>query len=669
MEYLNRFPQMLQINLMRRVREVEAEANQRRRAMRTKKDALAYQEALRRKIRKCFGPLPRRTPLNPVIMGEIERDRYRIEKLLFESRPGLPVTALLYVPKGRRFPLPGVLAPCGHSWNGKAAELYQAFCQGLATKGYVVLQYDPISQGERIQYPDGKGGSRYGGCCNEHNEMGKQQILLGEFFGTWRVWDGIRALDYLLSREEVDAAHVGLTGNSGGGTLTTWLAANDDRFTMAAPGCYVTTWRRNAENELPADSEQQPPFALAQGLDTEDFFGLHAPKPLLLLTQEFDFFDQRGAVESFERLKRLYTLLGAPDNVAMVTGPDHHGYAKPLREAMYGFFNRACGKTRETAREPAINIEPDEKLYVTKTGQVHDLKRRTVFSFTAEESQALAAKRKHLSGEPLRRALARLLNLPKRQGVPDYRILRQLGRRDGYPRPFVTCYVVETEPDIQAIVYKLEDEARHSRPVPGKSAALYLPHVSSDEDLQSEPLVRQLARDAEAFFAMDYRGVGESRPNTCGQKGFYDLYGNDYFYASYQLMLGEPYVGRRAHDVLSVLDWLESYGHARVHLAGRGWGSVPAAFAALLDPRVKQVTLKNAPLSFAEWAETENAQWPLSSCLPHVLRTLDLPDCYRELRRKRLRILQPWDAEMKRMSPVRARVAATERGVPLAALK
>ena len=649
MDTLNRFPQMMQEYLMRRVREIEQEADERKFAMRSKKDALAYQDALRRKMRNVFGPLPRKTALKPAITGVLEREAYRVEKVLFESRPGFPVTGLLYLPKNRRFPAPGVVAPCGHSVEGKAADAYQSFCQGLAMKGYVVFMYDPMSQGERMQYPDGKGGSVIGPCTREHNHMGKQSILTGEFFGTWRVWDGMRACDYLLSRTEVDPAHLGLTGNSGGGTLTTLILANDQRFTMAAPGCYVTTWRCNAENELPADAEQQPPFALSLGLDMDDFFALHAPNPLILLTQELDYFDQRGAQEAFLRLRHLYKLLGAEDNVQIVTGPDHHGYHQPLREAMYGFFNKHCSKTRETAAEPELSVEPEEELWVTPTGQVQDLQPtpRRMFDFVRDKAEALADKRKPLRGEDLRKALAKLLNLPQRAGVPDYRILRQLGKREGYPRPYATCFVVETEPGVQALVYKLEDDALASRPAPGREAVLYLPHMSSDEDLRSEPLTHDLAANAPAFFAMDYRGVGESRPNTCGVNTYLDAYGSDYFYASFGLMLGEPYVGRRTHDVLAVLDWLEAYGYRRVHIAGRGWGSLPATFAAVLDERIRQVTLKHAPVSFTQWATTEMMSWPLSSCLPYALQTLDLPDCYAALKRKKLEIIEAWDGRME----------------------
>ena len=157
---------------MRRVREVEAEVDARKLAMRTKADALVYQAALRRKLRKVFGPLPKRTPLNPVITGDIEHRTHTIQKVLLESRPGFPVTGLLYLPKGREFPLPGVLAPCGHSQNGKAEPAYQAFCQGLASKGYVVFMYDPISQGERIQYLDERGRTRLGGSSSARGGCG-----------------------------------------------------------------------------------------------------------------------------------------------------------------------------------------------------------------------------------------------------------------------------------------------------------------------------------------------------------------------------------------------------------------------------------------------------------------------------------------------------------------
>jgi hypothetical protein len=220
-EPLNRYPRMVHEWYVRQVREAEQRKLRRIEGLKTKADAEAYVVSVKKKIRQCFGPEPKRTPLNARVTGVVERDAYRIENVIFDSRPGFPVTANLYVPKGRTYPLPGVVGTCGHSTNGKAAEPYQSFAQGLAKLGYVCLIYDPIGQGERMQYADDELKSRIGVGVQEHLHAGNQQFLVGEFFGMWRAWDGIRALDYLLTRPEVDKRHVGVTGNSGGGTMTT----------------------------------------------------------------------------------------------------------------------------------------------------------------------------------------------------------------------------------------------------------------------------------------------------------------------------------------------------------------------------------------------------------------------------------------------------------------
>lgn len=226
---LNRFPRMVQEYFVRRVREVEREAEKARAALRTKADAEKYVESVRQRIRTSFGAMPEKTPLKPRITGVVQRDAYKIEKVIFESRPEFLVTANLYVPKGRKFPLPGVVGVCGHSDNGKAADAYQSFAQALARMGYVVLIFDPLGQGERSQYVDEKTKPGKAGGVGEHLRAGNQQFLVGEFLGAWRAWDGIRALDYLLTREEVDPHQVGVTGNSGGGTMTTWLCGVEQR--------------------------------------------------------------------------------------------------------------------------------------------------------------------------------------------------------------------------------------------------------------------------------------------------------------------------------------------------------------------------------------------------------------------------------------------------------
>jgi dienelactone hydrolase len=641
---LNRFPRMVQEFFVARENEIYEQRLQRLAALTTKADAVAYVESVRTKIRDAFGPFPEKTPLNPRVTRVVERDTYKIENVIFESRPGFLVTANLYMPKGRRFPLPGVVGSCGHSANGKAIDTYQSFAQGLARLGYVVLLFDPIGQGERMQYVDANWKPTRGTGTAEHNYAGIQQVLIDEKFWTWRAWDGIRALDYLLTREEVDRRHLGITGNSGGGTMTTWLCGIEDRWTMAAPSCFVTEFRRNMENELGADMEQIPPRALALGLDHEDFLAAMAPKPVIILAKEKDYFDARGNEAAYQRLKRLYRLLGAEDNIAYFIGPTYHGYSQENREAMYRWFNRCTGIS-DAKTEPALVLDKEDVLLCTPHGQVAELGSRPIWLFTQEKARALAARRKSLEGPALMRAVSEKLRLPERTGTPDFRILRPLPDRK-YPLRHALPYMVETDPGVHAIVYRLTKEPLLSRPPrDAKTAILYVAHESSDEELRDESLIRDLinAEPEAAFYSCDVRGVGDGEPQTTSVNDRNE-YSTDYFYSSHGLMLDYPYIGQRTFDVLRVLDWLNAWGHERVHLAARGYGALPAAFAALLSPHAVRVTLKHALTSYTDVAEARDYRWPLSALVPGVLASFDLPDCYRELKRKNLQLLDPWGA-------------------------
>jgi len=639
---LNRFPRMVQEFFVNQVRSRERDSLKIKNSIRTRAQAEAYVKSVRKRILECFGPLPEKTPLNARVTGSLDRDGYMIEKVIFESRPGFHITANLYRPATRGGPFPAVVGTCGHSDTGKAGDTYQAFVQGLVRMGYIAFIFDPIGQGERLQYPDANLKSAVGAGVNEHLMAGNQQVLVGESIAAWRAWDGIRALDYLLTRPEVDRRHIGLTGNSGGGTLAAWLCGLDSRWTMAAPGCFITTFRRNIENELPQDPEQYPPRAISLGLDHDDFLAAMAPKPVIILSKEKDYFDVRGAEEAYERLRRIYRLLGAENNIQLFTGPSYHGYSKENREAMYRFFNRVTGNRADGA-EPPIVQEKEESLWCAPRGQVASLRAATLPSMTADISRRLAETRMRQSGSRLRESVAGLLKLPASADIADARILRRIAGR-GYPKREFTTYAVETEPGIQAIVYRLSDERHYSRPPrESRNAIIYVPHQSSDADLRNEPLIRELIAEAPeaAFFTCDVRGIGESRPDTCGEDQFLLPYGSDYFYAGHSIMLDRPYVGQKAFDILRVIDWIGSYGHDSIHLVGRGWGAVPVAFAALLSDRVKRVTLKQAPVSYSAIAEAEKYNWPLSTLPPNVLRHFDLPDCYRELEARNLRMIDP----------------------------
>lgn len=640
---LRRFPRMMQEHLSIKVAAAQQVAELRQAKVTTKAEAEAHVQTLKGLIRQCFGPFPERTPLKPRVTSVVERDLYRIENVIFESRPDFLVTANLYVPKGRKFPLPGVVGSCGHSANGKANEAYQSFAQGLARQGYVVLIFDPIGQGERLQYLDGHHSkSTVGVGVHEHLLGGNQQFLIGEFFGSWRAWDGMRALDYLLTREEVDPKHVGITGNSGGGTMTMWLCGVESRWTMAAPSCAVTTFRRNFDNELPTDTEQCPPLVLKLGLDHGDFLAAMAPKPVIIMAAEQDYFDPRGSTETYQRLKKLWSLLGAEQNLRLFIGPNEHGYTQPNREAMYGFFNEQT-KVHQGSDEPKLIIEKDETLQCTPKGQVEVMGSRPLFSFTKSAAEDLARQRGIVKPDAVRRIVEALI--PARPTAPpDYEILRPVSGRK-YPKAAFTTYAVHTEPGVKAIVYRLAEKARMSRPPQTPSrCVLYVAHHSSDVEFREDAFIKELLKSEPAadFYAVDVRGLGESQPNTCGPNQYLTPYGNDYFYAAHSIMLGQSYPAQRAFDVLQVIAWLKSVGRTEIHLAANGWGTIPATLAAVVSDDIQQVTLKHALTSWSSIAETEHYKWPLSSFVPGVLKSFDLPDCYRALASKKLKQVEPW---------------------------
>jgi len=624
---------------VKRVRALNALRDEELSRIKTRDEALEYRAKVIKAVKRTFGRLPKRSPLNPEVTGRIETKSCVVEKVLFESRPGCLVTANLYLPKNLSRPAPGVVSPCGHAMQGKAYHLYQEYCQRLARSGFIVLIYDPFDQGERNQYygMDDEGLTR--SCTSAHNMIGKQMELLGEFFGTWRVWDGIRALDYLLTRPEVDPTRLGVTGNSGGGTLTEWLWALDDRFTMAAPSCFVTTFLANLENEIPQDCEQYPPGILKSGLEMSDLIIAQAPKPVLLLGQTYDYFDKRGLKKAYAELKRFYRILGHPENIELFVGPHGHGYFRENQEAMVRFFTRHAGIG---GKRPFYEIEVlDEKfLTVTPRGNTVASGSMPIFKLVEQEANRLIRLRKPVNEEGIKKRLRLLLGLPKRRTAPHYRILRP----EAVEGTRIARYAIETEDSIRAIMRRPVTKPEEAYSLDGEDdVGLYIPHLSAQSELHEyfgdEALVEGPA------YALDPRGMGESMPEG-GAEAFFDPYGMDYMFHGFGILLGESYLGRRVYDVLSTMDLLVARGAQRIDLYGRGQGAIIALFSCLFHKRAGKLVLKNGPTSFEDWVREPIVTWPAASFPRGVLRYFDLPECIRLLG-DRVRIVDPWDPHMR----------------------
>src|SRR6266699_655687 len=274
---------------------------------------------VREKLMELLGGLPDYNgPLNPRITGRIQNESYTIEKVIFESLPGYFVTANLYRPNqsGR---YPGILLQSGHTQEGKPEG--QRLAANLALKGFVVLAFDPVGQGEREQTYDPRvDRSLAGWSVPEHIQAGAQSVLIGESVARYFIWDAKRALDYLVSRPEVDPARLGAVGCSGGGALTAFIGALDPRLKAVAPACFIDSYRMLFAGPNP-DSEMSPPHLLFSGLDMADYVELSAPTSWLILATEGDYFTPDGAKLVYEEARRWFGLYGAEGKLRFFIGP------------------------------------------------------------------------------------------------------------------------------------------------------------------------------------------------------------------------------------------------------------------------------------------------------------------------------------------------------------
>lgn len=338
-------------------------------SIRTVADAEQRKRYVRAKILELIGGLPRYDgPLNARVTGALHQPGYVIEKLIFESFPRYYITANVYRPEaaGR---YPAVLLPLGHWEFGKPAA--QRIAANLALKGFVALAFDPVGQGERLQaYDPRTHASLAGGSTEQHILAGAHAELLGQSFARYRIWDAKRALDYLVSRPDVDPERIGCTGCSGGGTVTTYLSAVDGRIKAAAPACYINSFTLLFSGPT-GDSEQSLPGFLSSGLDIADYIELFAPKPWLISSTSEDFFPLAGAKRAYEEAERWYGIYDARSRVKWVVGPGGHGTPLPVRQAIYEWMIRWLKDGKGEAREnESIALLPEHELWASEKGQV-----------------------------------------------------------------------------------------------------------------------------------------------------------------------------------------------------------------------------------------------------------------------------------------------------------
>ena len=369
------------LDLLRHVTaRTEAELARHREAeqVRSVPGARAYQQQVSAAVARGIGgllPLPDEPPQadfrDPPAPGAVQR-------LVFPSLPSVPVPALLYRPAAvGHGAAPAVLFVSGHAPLAQAEPEYQRVCLALADAGFVVLAIDPWGQGERLGYLDPEGRPLVPGGTAEHTYAGLQAWAWGSSAARYFVHDARRAIDLLASLPEVDSTRIGVTGNSGGGTLCTLLAAVEPRVAAAAIGTFVTSRGAYLGSGQRQDAEQVILGGTRAGVDHADLVAAMAPRPVAVLAAEYDFFPIEGTIASVERARRVFEVLGAPEALRLVRAPVAHRYAPELAAAAVAFFAEALDapgthRPRASAARPGPEREVADPvtLRCTRTGQV-----------------------------------------------------------------------------------------------------------------------------------------------------------------------------------------------------------------------------------------------------------------------------------------------------------
>jgi len=570
-------------------------------------DAERRKQWVRQTFLSVIGGLPGYNgPLNARITGSLQSENYVIEKVIFQSLPGFYVTANLYRPS-RPGRYPGVLLQAGHTQEGKPEG--QRIAANLALKGFVILAFDPVGQGEREQTYDRRVDRPLAGwSVPEHIQAGAQNILIGESVARYFIWDAKRALDYLVSRPEVDPERLGAVGCSGGGALTTLIGALDPRVKAVAPACFVNSYRLLFAGPNP-DSEMSPPNLLFSGLDMADYIELSAPTPWLILATDGDYFTPAGARLVYEEARRWFGLYGATEKLRFFVGPGPHGTPLETREAIYEWMIRWLKDGNGDSHEQPVKLYTNAELLVTSSGHVDDEPgSRKLYQLISDEFRG----KLHPRTIPELLAELRRLNIPS-EGVP----------------PDVKASDESNGPELRRQHIHFESEPGVE--IGGK---LYIPHSSG-----RKPAVLLVADKTSSYWiqstdwlaetiAKSGRVVLELEPRDSPAEGEHPYVGNWLTNARAD-QIGRNLPAMRAHDILRGIDLLSARNDvdpSSIRAIARGVKGIWLLLAAAIDTRIGKVWLDRTPYSLRTALENSMNTDLFDAVIPSFALQWDLND-------------------------------------------
>ena len=581
-----------------------------------------YVAEVRRRMAEIAGPLPERGPLEARTVATVPGDGFVLEKIIYRAAPGRYVTAHLYRPEKVEGRIPACVEMPGHSAAGKGSGSAQAVL--MARNGIAVIVVDPLGQGERMQLIDAGGNDLTRGATTEHTLLNVPYVLLGNSLAAQQFYDNSRAVDYLLSRSDIDPERIGCYGFSGGGTMASYLVALDERIRCACVGLFFSSRLRTLELIGPSDGCQQMPFEGSAQIEGADLVLAMAPRPVIILDGKYDFVDHWGALQGFEELRRAYTALGHPERVAQYYAEDGHATPPDVQQQLIDWFRRWLLGDASPAAKSTPWRGSDMLCTASRQVNLEFADAQSTMQASLAEMEALAPARAAFCAQPLadlQAGIRSLLHLPETvapleivatgsrelRGFSEYRF--QLNREGEFPVP-VVVRIPDRVSEHAAVEIRLSDR--------GKAALL------------AETDRTDAVSDGTILVWADLRGMGESADPA--ELNLLKYWNREYRPATVALHIGRPLPGQRVMDVLTLLDFCDADARLQgrsVRLVAEGSCGPVAAHAAVLDGRIARATLLRSLRSWRSYLENPMQYDMLSDVLPGALRCYDLPDLVR----------------------------------------
>jgi cephalosporin-C deacetylase-like acetyl esterase len=669
--YDKQFPDMIVSYMAGRLNRLSTEWDQRRTRITTASALEEHNRTVRQKVVNAVGGFPERNPLGAKVVKVIERPGYRVENVMFRSRPNFSVTGNLYIPAGASR-LPGIISPCGHYPLARMLPSYQLAYLSLVKSGFVVLAFDPIGQGERRQYWNPATGiTEVPSATYEHSMPGQLQLMLGDTLTGYLMWDAMRAIDYLITRPEVDPTRIGCTGHSGGGTLTMFTSAVDERIRCVAvhEGGTRNRWPMRVVPFSPlgpSDVEQNLFPGAAIGIDNPDLLIAIAPRPLMATIEHFS----PGFDAAANTVRERYKLLGVGDRFSTVEAGDPHAWTHKLRLATADWFSRWFYQRPGPTTEPELTPERPQDLRCFPNGSIlHSRHGETVWTDLWSKASKLPPKRTppattadvdaHIT--TFRTEIRSLLQIRNVDTPLDPRPVETVPR-EAYK---IEKLAFASEPSIYIPTWVFQPQKRLS----GTPCILYFNESGKDSDgMEFENaeasgieygVLATLARRGYQVIAADVRGIGETRtphrPNSSGNP-FAHLFDSETALAYMAWFMDSSLFGMRVQDVLRTVDYALSRLDATqrsVWIIGKDMGALWALYAAALDPRIEAVVCHGGLMSYRALTDGIDRYLHGANVLvPSVLRHFDLPHVAGAVAGRLLALLSPVDAMKRPVPPV-----------------